>query len=418
MNVECHNLNALARVISRTGTATFDFCLGLPYHDPQEEEIQLFVDSVDGSWLSRCRSFILEAPQSPWRVPDSGALGNLLKQYSYNSLEHIQVESSDRKMWEHMLESMMYRVEETSLNLRSLEITFGNESTGINKSILQRTRVLERIRSLNLFLVNQSISWTDFPNLERLEISYSRAIDTSNINELTAPGLTHLTLHEHFWGHNLPREVFPQLQHLTLNYFTYDEDMEPLALPNLLSLAFFRTNIDLEFFEAPKLEELVFKVDPYDEGCYEYPLLADATFSPRVLRLDIIPSSDDAELGEPLYLWRRMEELHLTAFEEDSLAETSLLEAISGETKEGCFPALRVLTILYPSGETSQGPSQETKERTMGEARAILKARLVAGLKPLEQLRVGWYWTNDDDNVLEDSSREWWVTMWEDCLEG
>jgi len=51
----CPDLKTLALVLSWTGAATFDFYLGAPFFEPEEEDIQSFMSAVENDWLSRCQ---------------------------------------------------------------------------------------------------------------------------------------------------------------------------------------------------------------------------------------------------------------------------------------------------------------------------------------------------------------------------
>lgn len=419
VNIECQTLIGLAQVINRIGiTATFDFGLGCPNRDPTPEEIQLFISSVDKNWLSRCRSFALWAPDEPWRTPDSNSLGDLLQQYSYDSLEKLDLEHTGTQMWAHMLEMLMSRVETTSPNLRSLKINCGAAITEVADSVFRRSSVLRRIQNLDVRHITQPISWTNFENLQQLKFSGPNQSNLPDLTNFTAPGLTHLTLEGFCQPHDIPSNILSQLTHLTLEWFGVDDPSDrPLSLPSLISLTFLATVAEAAYFYAPKLDEFIFQIDPYDERPYVYPLFDDATISPRVIYLDILSNEDGEQFSKPLPVWRRVEELHLMGFNSYPITGTCLPRVLSGEYSEHAFPALRRLTILHPSDCKDGGPSPSEKKEKMDEARGIMEARVALGLKPFERLEVGWYWTNGNDSVLEDQSREWWATMWEDCLQ-
>jgi hypothetical protein len=114
-------------------------------------------------------------------------------------------------------------------------------------------------------------------------------------------------------------------------------------------------------------------------------------------------------------MWRRVKELHLTTFEGIPFAGTELMDDLCACYSDQTFPTLRHLTILHPSDRSDGDPSLDEKKVRMDEARGIMEARVAEELKPFERLEVGWYWTDNNIDVLEDPSREWWVTTWEDC---
>jgi hypothetical protein len=420
VNIDCNSLRELAQVIKMAGTATFDFGMGTPVHDPTPEDVQLFVNSVDKNWLSRCQTFTLWAPDEPWKTPDANTLGDLLLLYSYDSLETLELNHTGTQMWKHMLACLMARVEATSPNLRSLKIDCGIAVEEITKNVLNRPSVLRRVQTLEVSSIDQPISWSDFENLQELRISHTKDVNISDLNPLTVPGLTRFTLEDNCQRHDIPFAILPQLTHLTLDWFQINESNstdKPLSLPSLISLTYLRTGFEVACLDAPHLEEFTFQVDPYDERPYSYPLFAGATSSPRVIRLDILSNESDEEFSDPLPMWRQVEELHLTTFKDIPLAGTEFLDILCGYYSERTFPKLRHLTILHPSDCGDGPPSTDEKNVKTDEARSIMEARADAGLKPFERLEVGWYWTNDNEYVLEDQTREWWATVWKDCLQ-
>ncbi|KIM26604.1 hypothetical protein M408DRAFT_330545, partial [Serendipita vermifera MAFF 305830] len=403
----CHEIDTLARFVNRTGTATFDFRIGCPsYKDPAKEDVQRFTSSVPQNWLSRCHSLSLYAPEEGWRTPKTTTLGDLLGTYRYEGLERLELIHTGTKMWEHMLETLMSRVENTSLGLRSLKIDSGRETDHVVKCVLERPAVLRRLRCLNIRDLKRSIPWTELPELEELWIHETDGGDTF-IKNLDSRKLRKLTLGGEFTSLPLPQKIRHQLTHLTLELFNLGFPVN-LKLPSLVYLGIKVTEFNLALIEAPKLEEFVFQVDPFDENPYSYPDFENTTLTPRVIRLDV-------QFALELGIWSKVEELHLTSFSEYDIGPT-FTDALSGTASQRSFPSLKTLTVLHPEGRGGSITQERTNSEQVKNLQEIAENRRDAGCKDLEKLEIGWYSTNGKDYTLEDQSRAWWVIKWENCL--
>ncbi|KIM26611.1 hypothetical protein M408DRAFT_330550 [Serendipita vermifera MAFF 305830] len=419
----CHEIDTLARFVNRTGTATFDFRIGCPsYGDPSKKDIQQFTSSVPQNWLSRCHSFSLYAPEEGWRTPKTTTLGDLLGTYSYEALERLELIHTGTKMWEHMLETLMSRIESTSLGLRSLKIDCGLETDHVVKCVLERPAVLRRLRCLEIRDLKRSIPWTELPELE--ELWFHEMEDSDRFLEaLDSRKLRKLTLGGDFMSLPLPQKICQQLTHLTLELLDLKDPIhvEPLKLPSLVYLGLKVTQFFLSLIEAPKLEELVFQFDPFDENPYVYPDFEDTAITPRVIRLDVLKDvlADEGEHDQfslELGIWSKVEELHLTTFESKDDIGSTLTDALSGSASQRSFPSLRTFTVLHPEDKDGNITQETTKSEQVKNLQKIAENRRDAGCKDLERLEVGWYSTNGKDYTLEDQSRAWWVIKWENCL--
>jgi len=424
-------LDDLARNIQRTWGTTFTLLFQFPPTAPEDADIQRFVTTVDRDWLSRCRS--LELRGLVWQQYSIKSLMNdvlLPPSGHFAALECFSVEEMEVEDQNLTFGILIQRVAASAMNLRSLGLASGARPCAITAQVFQHVNMLRRIQRLLLHSVTIPVPWREFTHLEHLEY-VCEGPDQSNLAELSGPHLKSLCLDtdSSFVNIDLPTHaLFKQLTHLVLRTsapvrVVVDGSRFPRSLPCLTYLGIQPSTelVDFGYIEeATNLAELSFVKT---ESLERYPTFRTITFSPCILRLDILSSQRGyPEFGHPLEVWRHVEELHLTVCGLCIGIDPTLVQALSQRQKQGnsheedpveCFPCLRIITVQYPYGAEDLLP--ETKQRQTDRLMGIARRRKESGMRQLEKLKIGWYRIYGEYHVLGQPSTEWPVTEWKDC---
>lgn len=423
--VLCKNLKSLSTVIKRTGSSSFELYLGDTFAGLEIEDVQRFVDSVDGSWLSRCRSLTVGAQnmQDPLK-----GLGSLFFSGNLSSLEMFEIRHHGRHFpWKHILHTIMEKINSSSLGLKELRIrVMGlilDAGTGwITRNIYRWPNVLRRINRVLLRDTCEPIPWSSFVNLEHIEVWCDQ--ESHPLIKLDIPPVKYLTIKvTHNPNHLIPQNVWSQLTHLTLKNTIDEFGPFTLDLPSLISLRLIVCGIDLRHIRAPKLEELTWTVDTMDDvGPFYNELEQDAPFTSRVVHIDIQTTEEPFDLfdifAQNIPLWIKVEELYLKVVGEEQLLETVIFEALSGEYLEQCYPKLHSLTVIYRLPATLEDIGGDDNGQyyqvvAAEHMRALLAGRVKNEVGvPMKRLEVGWYVDWGDDYV----ESEWRIVKWIDCL--
>jgi hypothetical protein len=119
--------------------------------------------------------------------------------------------------------------------------------------------------------------------------------------------------------------------------------------------------------------------------------------------------------GEPIPLWSRVEEVHVTVSEEalwDWFTLALSKPADEQHCSRECYPLLRVLTVLYPDNDRTS----EQQQQQMEKLRDIQRGRNESGFRLLETLKAGWY--HSCAQIWRVPYAKQQVIQWRDCLEG
>ncbi|KIM26623.1 hypothetical protein M408DRAFT_182345 [Serendipita vermifera MAFF 305830] len=420
--VQCPNLEALALAINRTGGAHFELYLGESFSKLKLKDVQYFVNSVDRNWLSRCTALTVSPQDRGGYAPLR--LGVTFFSCGLDSLRRLEIRHyADERKWEHILQPLMERVDSSSLSLHELRVrimgyTEERDTAWITQNIYKRPNILKRIAHLMLRDTSEPIPWGFFTNIETIEVWGDE--ESYPLVKLDVPAVKKLSL----GGIDNPRsmistELCNQLTHLTIKNSIDEFGPFILDLPSLTSLGIIVCSFDLRHINAPKLEELTYRVDHSDVGFGPYDMLEeDAPFTPRIVHIDVLasefPEDDMYIFGTKLPLWSKVEELHLKVIGEFPFLDFVVVNAISGVSPERCYPKLHSLTVLYPVvPEQKNDDPWSLRDDLIEEMGEILgHRRRNKDLPPLRKLEMGWYVEWGDDYV----ESEWKVVEWDNCL--
>ncbi|KIM19534.1 hypothetical protein M408DRAFT_31136 [Serendipita vermifera MAFF 305830] len=420
--VHCPNLDALALTINRTGRAHFELYLGESFSKLSLKDVQSFLDSIDKNWLSRCEALTVFPQEVGGYAPQE--LAATFFSCRLDSLQRLEIRhhGSWRK-WEHILQPLMEQVDRSSLGFRDLRVRVMGyikelNTSWITQNIYKRPNILKRITHVMLRNTFEPIPWSFFTNIDTIEVWCDEEshplvkLDVPLVKILSLGGINNP-------GSMISTELWNQLTHLTLKDCIDEFGPFILDLPSLTSLGLIVCGLDLRYINAPKLEELIYRVDHSDAGSGLYHRLEnDVPFTPRIIHIDVLaseyPKEDMYIFATKLPLWSKVEELHLKVIGEFPFLDFVVVDAISGVSPECCYPKLHSVTVLYPLvPEDEKDDPWSLKLDLIGEMAKILDRRNQnEDLDPFKKLEMGWYVEWGDDYI----GSEWKVVEWDDCL--
>jgi hypothetical protein len=415
----CADLKSLALVLKRTGTATFDFYLGAPFFELEEEDIQSFMSVVKNEWLSRCR-YLMVFPNTGDAL-SSATLGAMFLSCEFGALECLEIRHEEgNEAWERLLRIIVEKIDSSAHRIRTLKIRVDGVSehgtSWITRCLFASTNILGGISFLQLRGTCEPVPWDNLHNLEDLELWTDSQLRPGITFDF--PPVPHLTLGNTDTLNALSSsKLWGFLTRLTLKDMAGDLS-NTIHMPSLEFFGLIECHgLDLQLIDAPKLRELEIRFELLYIA-YVYPVLGNATIKPQVLRIDVQNATSNTHLlplVTPSPVWLQVEEFQLRIRGAYPVLPSVLSDMLSGATS----PKLRSLTVLYPlldeigHGGPHHGDTVKHFKKTQRKGvMRIAEARIARGEKQIDRLELGWYSEHGDDYV----HRDWRIVEWIDCL--
>ncbi|KIM21415.1 hypothetical protein M408DRAFT_29603 [Serendipita vermifera MAFF 305830] len=375
---------------------------------PSENDYQLpndfdesFLNIVGNGWADGIQSLSISRGWKDEQNPFLHSLGKLLH---HNSLQSLKSVSCNGVFSSIVIEKLLPQMKSTALELTTLDIKETDyEGDSPISSRFWLPFPLGRISSLYLecWLLNRIfVPWSELMSLKFLYVhqygSLTHRDGAPALVKIEAPHLSSLRIWSDFDpGHGTSR---------------LDAAMLPLSFPALKSLTFHMAH-SIELINAPELVDL--KIDDCflldgDSGLFSTPI------NPRILHVTFgCVEEKHSRLSKCFkeefsnaHVWSRLEELHVTAFDEDELHHPfiQLLKGHAG-ARAPCFPKLVCLTVRYYTR------SEEVKMHRINRLLHVMSARIKAGFPRFTMLEVGYR------PRVRWGEEEWFVTEWRDCLQ-
>ena len=347
----------------------------------------------------------------------------------YDSLDTLEIRhSAGYNRWERPLQAIMQSIDSTALGFKNLRVrVLGLPEDGgtewITRNIYRFPNILRRLTKVMLRNTCEPVPWEHFANIEEIDVWCS--MESNPMVKLDIPLVNHLTLGDIDRPNDMVSPIiWQQLTHLTVKGSIDEDGPFVLNLPSLVSLRIINCAFDLRRMHAPKLEELTIRLDIQDDVGDGYRDLDEETpFTPRIIHIDVpapdFPNEALAIFGTKLHLWSKVEELHLRVVGGPYL-EGIMINALSGNLPEQCYPKLYSLTVLLPVHQPREWEDDEEADEEFSALKneetemmiRIADGHVLEGGSPMKKLELGWYVEWGDDYVESD----WRVVEWRDCL--